>query len=232
MEYRSNISSIKELALSEGGVFTTAQAARLDIPRDALAYAARSGRIERIAQGAYRYASAEDDGYDELRALWKLTNPDSFSYERMSRNAWDGVAICGPTASAILEIGDLYATPYHISVPRRFNSRKAGVIYIRHDISRDDITWIKGLPVTTPAATIATLVWEHEDPSLVADVFTDAVRKYGATTLNIRNLEEMLGEARYKQLLEGALIYPGSGRRLIPLDKLGHVALMEVDSDE
>ena len=82
MKMRSNRAGIEDLAISEGGVFTTAQAARLGIPRDALSYAARSGRIERVAQGAYRLASVADDGLDELRAIWKLTAPPAFSHER------------------------------------------------------------------------------------------------------------------------------------------------------
>ena len=47
MKKRDHISSIIEIAESEG-VFTTAQAARLDIPRDTLHDACVSGRLSAL----------------------------------------------------------------------------------------------------------------------------------------------------------------------------------------
>ena len=232
MKNRSNIAAIEDLALSEGGVFTTAQAVRLGIPRDALAYAARSGHIERIAQGAYRLAATADDGLDELRAAWKLTAPSTFSYERSKIEGWDGVAVCGSTASFILGIGDFYASPYHIATPRRINSRRRNVRFVRADVSREDIVWLGGLPVTRPEVTIAMLVRLGEDPSLIADAFVDAVRTYGSTSLDIKRARVMLGERVFEQLLEDAGIALEGPRRLIRLDELGHVAIVEGVGDE
>lgn len=227
MMNKSNMAAIEDLALSEGGVFTTAQAARLGIPRDALAYAARSGRIERIAQGAYRLAATADDGLDELRAAWKLTAPSRFSHERVRGEGWDGVAVCGPTASYVLGIGDFYASPYHIAAPKRINSRRPGVRFVRADVAREDVVWLGGLPVTRPEVTIAELVRLGEDPSLVADAFVDAVRKYGATTLDIDRVEALLGKRAYEQVSGNAGIRQEGPRRLTRLDELGHVAIVE-----
>lgn len=52
MGNKDNVSCIEELAASEDGVFTAAQARRFGIPRYALAYAANVGKIERLAHGA------------------------------------------------------------------------------------------------------------------------------------------------------------------------------------
>ena len=227
MKMRSNRAGIEDLAISEGGVFTTAQAARLGIPRDALSYAARSGRIERVAQGAYRLASVADDGLDELRAIWKLTVPSAFSHERAKVEGWDGIAICGPTAAYILGVGDFYASPYHIVAPRRINSRRGGVRFVRADVAREDVFWRDGLPLTRPDMTIASLVLLGEDPSLVADAFIDAVRTYGATSLDIERVKALLGEREFERVLWDAGIGPGGHRRLMRLDGLGHVAIVE-----
>ena len=227
MKNRSNIAAIEDLALSEGGVFTTAQAARLGIPRDALAYAARSGRVERVAQGAYRLAATADDGLDELRAVWKLTAPSTFSYERSKAEGWDGIAVCGPTASYILGIGDFYANSYHISAPMRINSRRRDVRFVRTDVSREDVVWLDGLPVTRPELTIAMLVRLGEDPSLIADAFVDAVRTYGSTSLDINRAKTLLGERAFEQVLRDAGIRLKGPRRLMRLDELGHVAIVE-----
>ena len=56
-------------------MFTSAQADAFGVPRYALSYAARAGRIEHPFQGAYRIAASPDDGYAELVALWMLTKP-------------------------------------------------------------------------------------------------------------------------------------------------------------
>lgn len=232
MKNRRNIVAIEDLALSEGGVFTTAQATRLGIPRDALAYAARSGRIERVAQGAYRLATTVDEGLDELRAVWKLTAPSVFSYERSKAGDWDGIAVCGSTAAYILGIGDFYVSPYHIATPRRINSRRRNVRFVRADVSRGDVVWLSGLPVTRPEVTIAMLVRLGEDPSLVADAFIDAVRIYGSTSLDIRRAEALLGKRAFEQVLGDAGISLGGPRRLMRLDELGHVAIVEGVEDE
>ena len=97
MIYSNHIAALNELSASEG-VFTTAQAARLGITRNALSQAVTSGRAERIAHGAYRLAGSQGDFTDELAAVWKLTNPAAFTHERIEVGAWDGIAIGGSTA--------------------------------------------------------------------------------------------------------------------------------------
>lgn len=57
MKYANNIAAIDELSASEG-VFTTAQAQRLGISRNALSHAYKVGRLERVAHGAYRLSGA------------------------------------------------------------------------------------------------------------------------------------------------------------------------------
>lgn len=57
MKYANNIAAIDELSASEG-VFTTAQAQRLGISRNALSHACKVGRLERVAHGAYRLSGA------------------------------------------------------------------------------------------------------------------------------------------------------------------------------
>lgn len=91
MGYKSNIAIIDELSASEG-VFTTAQAERLGVSRNALAHAHKTGRLLRIAHGAYRLSGVPSFETDELTALWKLTVPMAFSWGtpiRMGRhNDW------------------------------------------------------------------------------------------------------------------------------------------------
>ena len=90
MKYANNIAAIDELSASEG-VFTTAQAQRLGISRNALSHACKVGRLERVAHGAYRLSGAPSSETDELAAIWKLTASTAFSWERQAK--WDGVVV-------------------------------------------------------------------------------------------------------------------------------------------
>lgn len=177
MSNSSHIEAIAELSESEG-VFTTAQAARVGIPRDALHDAFESGRLERVMRGAYRMVGSGSSFTDELAAIWKLTAPAKFAHERMQVSDWDGIAVGGSTASALLEIGDLQLSPYRLYAPRRVNTRKLSASFARRAVGRDEVTFESGLPVTRPERTVFDLVADDEDLSLVADVLGDASKKY------------------------------------------------------
>ncbi|CVH79144.1 hypothetical protein BN3658_01805 [Coriobacteriaceae bacterium CHKCI002] len=225
MKRRSNISALEELAASEAGVFTAAQARLRGIPRYALAYAEKTGKTERIAHGAYRLSSSIDDGLDGLRAAYKLTAPETWTHERI--RSFDGFAATGATAAHIHGIGNFHPDPYEIAAPRRFNSRMEGVRFPIRFLSEADIVWKSGIPVTRVEATIASLVDSDEDASLVADAFVEAIRKYGTVDMDIRELRKQLGADRYDKLLRAAGIAPFGEAKLVETDGMGHVALIE-----
>lgn len=174
MAKANHILAIAELSESEG-VFTTAQAARMGITRDALHDAVGSGRLERIVRGAYRLFGSGSTHTDELAAIWKLTDPERFTWERMRPDAWDGIAIGGTTAASIQELGDFYLSPYRIYTPRRINSRNKAASFAVRYVPREDVSFVSGLPVTRPERTIFDLVADYEDMSLVADALQDAL---------------------------------------------------------
>lgn len=95
MKRNEYIHTLNELSASEG-IFTTAQAARLGVPRNVLAKACAAGRLVRIVHGAYRMAGVPPSETDELVALWKMTDPSKFTHERARVDGWDGVAVGGP----------------------------------------------------------------------------------------------------------------------------------------
>ena len=208
MTKKNHISAILERAESEG-VFTTAQAARLGIPRDALHDACTSGLLERIAHGAYRLMGSGSSETDELVALWKLTNPKLFAHERLAK--WDGICIGGSSAAYLNDMGDLNLSPYRIYSGKRINSRSPFARFgVRH-VSRRDVSFEQGIPVTRPERTVFDLMLDREDPSLVADALRDAVSSSGG--FDFARLEEMLagkfGKAKGNSLLKALLADSG-----------------------
>lgn len=171
MTYSDHIAAMNELSSSEG-VFTTAQAQRLGIPRDALAHACAAGRAERICRGAYRLAGTQSRETDALAAIWKLTDPARFTWERQAE--WDGVTVGGTTAASLQGIGDFFASPYRIYAPRRINSRLEAAAFAARAINAEDVSWEQGLPLTRPERTLIDLCLDSEDPSLIADAYLDA----------------------------------------------------------
>lgn len=203
MMYANHISSMNELSASEG-VFTTAQAARLGITRNALAHACAVGRAERICHGAYRLTGTPALETDELTAIWKLTKPSLFTWER--QRTWDGIAIGGHTAACLLGIGDFFSTPYRIFSPARINSRLISTSFGIRAIDRQDVSWMLGLPVTRPERTLVDLCLDFEDPSLIGNAFRDA----SARGLDLHRLED---------LVQGIAKTPQKRRLLMPLKK-------------
>lgn len=168
----SNLSHIEAIArLSESeGLFTTVQAARMGIPRDALHDVVESGRLERVMRGAYRMVGSGSSFTDELTAIWKLIALARLSQEGMRVSDWDGIAVGGSITSALLEIGDLHLSPYRLYAPRRINTRNLLASFARRGVSRDEVTFASGLPVMRTECAVFNLVVDDEDLSLVAGV--------------------------------------------------------------
>lgn len=199
MNYISHIDSINELSASEG-VFTTAQAMRMGIPRDALSHACKAKRLERIAHGAYKLAGMPNSNTDELMAIWKLTDPAKFSWERQRK--WDGIAIGGTAAATLQNMGDFYLSPYRIYSPKRINSRSRAASFGTRSMSEKDVEWINGMPVTKPERTLVDLCLDHEDPSLIEDAFFSA-KKRSINLATLKNQVESLKEnPRYAKALK------------------------------
>lgn len=173
MVRKDNIALINELSASEG-VFTCAQARRLGISRDALAKACVSGRLHRIAHGAYRMAGVPPTDFDEVMAVWKLTRPALFLHERMSWERWDGIAVSGSSSASVFGIGDFYLSPYRLVAPRRMRSNASSVTFATRRVEREDVSFVEGFAVTRRERTIVDLVLNDEDPSLILDALRDA----------------------------------------------------------
>lgn len=167
------ITAISDLAASQRGLFTSAQAQALGVGRVTLSRLAEHGQIERIHHGVYRAAGAPPVREEDVLAAWLSLEPGAPSYERDKGPG--GFVASLNTASWLLGIGELNPGPITFSHPTRRQTRKDGIRFLKRELSPADVTVAGGIPVTTAARTMGDLVAYGEDLSLVSRVLRDAL---------------------------------------------------------
>ena len=196
MKNETAISALEEASSMQWGMFTTAQAKRMGIPRQYIAQLAKKGKLERLSSSVYRLSSAPTTAHDNIKAAWLSTNPEKFAYERLASKDYDAV-VTGATAACLYGAGDLYADPYTFAVKNRRQTQRDDIRYVKNSWTRDDVTLIDGLPTARLEKVIADLVRVHEDPSLISDVAIDFER--AGYTVDLGHLANELSVIRGNQ---------------------------------
>ncbi|WP_375430756.1 hypothetical protein [uncultured Friedmanniella sp.] len=136
------------------------------------------------------------------------------------RDRSNEVVVAGVSAAHLHHIGDLWASRHEFVAPRRRQSQRTEIRYRQRVLHSRDVTLVGGLPAMTMERTVADLVEEVDDLSLVADVLGYASRK---GSLDLRRLEELLA--------------PLAGRHGLPkddglafLDQLMEIAGLDADT--
>ena len=114
MSYDSHMPKLAVLSREETGIFTAARPVRLEVPRDAISYALRTGRLESDARGAYRLTGMMPTELDLAVASRKLTAPSTLTRERISTA--DGIVVGGRTATHTWGISAPRDRPHRISL--------------------------------------------------------------------------------------------------------------------
>ena len=167
---------IADIAASQWGMVTTAQARIHGIARANLAHRVRTGELERTEHyGVYRLAAAPSSPLDDLRAAWLSTNPEMLAPERTAALHPDAV-IASAAAAMVHGIGDVYPAPYRMIVPGRRQNATGSIAYSWRALDCRDVEVVDGLPVTTRERTVVDLLIDEGDVSLAADALRDAYR--------------------------------------------------------
>lgn len=164
---------LAEITAYQWGMVTSAQAGLRGITRLDLSRLAADGHLERVAHGVYRNAGAPAGPYADLQAAWLSTDPKPLGAERLA-NATGGVVVAGESAAHLHGIGAFRALRHEFVSPVRRQSQRPAIRYRRCTLDPKDVTLVDGLPVMTMERTIADLVEEVGDLSLVADALRDA----------------------------------------------------------
>jgi len=222
MKSREAMRLLEELSASQWGMVTTAQAAAHGVPRLDLSRLCQSGHLERLAHGVYRDAGAPSEEFESLRAAWLAADP-SHSAEQRLRDLAGGVVVMGASAASLHGVGDLPADRHQFSAPFRRQTQRHGISYRQRQPEPSDVTIAHGLPVTTIERTIADLVEDRTDLSLVADVLRDAAQSRRLDTDRLTKLLAPLAARNHLRKDDGdALLH-----RLTVLAGLDTASLVE-----
>lgn len=213
---------LEELSASQWGMVTTAQAAAHGVPRLDLSRLCQFGHLERLAHGVYRDAGAPSEEFGSLRAAWLAGDPSHTAEQRL-RDLAGGVVVMGASAASLHGVGDLPADRHEFSTPVRRQTQRREVSYRRRQLEPGDVTIAHGLPVTTIERTIADLVEDRIDLSLVGDVLRDAALSRRLDTDRLTELLAPLAARNHLRKDDGAALL----RHLTALAGLDTASLVE-----
>lgn len=191
-----------ELAARQWGLLTTMQAETEGISRLQLARLADAGLIERVDRGIYAVPATVEE-HTPLRAAWLSLDPSMFAEDRLVDPVASGV-ISHASAATLHQVGDLLDDYPEITVPERKQSRRSIRLH-RGTLRSDEVTIVDGLPVTTPARTVADLLRDGHDPSHVAEIAGDVLLRGLASRQEMAAALELLAR-RHGQSSGAALL--------------------------
>jgi predicted transcriptional regulator of viral defense system len=172
------VSELDALSSGQWGLVTAAQAVRVGVSRMRLSRLVASGRLERLLAGVYRDAGAPVDHLLGVRAAWLASDPGRSAEERLGDGV-TGVVVGGASAAYLHGIGDLQPEPVQLYSPVRRQTERPEIRYRIRQLEERDVTLVEGLPATTLERTIADLIGDHHDLTLIVDALRDAVRIRG-----------------------------------------------------
>ncbi|WP_084481795.1 type IV toxin-antitoxin system AbiEi family antitoxin domain-containing protein [Nocardia grenadensis] len=162
------------LAESQWGLLTTAQAATVGANTKQLQRLVEHGVLARLRYGVYRLAGVPDSPVEPLRAEWLALEPARTVGDRIGDDVPIGI-VSHRSAADLHRLGDLDADYLEFTVTARRGTRSPDVRFHRAALTPGDWTLVDGLPVTTPARTIADLAATRTDGGHLASVVRDAL---------------------------------------------------------
>ena len=191
MSRQSNISELEQLAASQWGMFTTAQAQELGFRRNQVSRMVDSTRVEPMCYGVYRFVAGSEPAHADLKAAWLSAFPKETAAERLAKKPFDAVVAAG-TAAAALGAGDFHMSPYTFITAVRKQTARGDMRFLGCSLDEADVVMVDGLPTTSFERTAFDLLRLDKDPSLVDGFMRDAARSRGHA-FDFERLSELLG---------------------------------------
>ena len=156
------IRAVNDIASSQRGLFTSAQAKVLGVERYTLSRLEGLGNIERLAKGVYRMGGSPSTREEDVLAAWLSIDPG----RRPGDIAGEGAPVAmGATAAWLYGIGEVGPSPYEFCTPERKQTKRPNLIIRKRRLDPKDVAIVSGVPATRPWLTVVDLIDSGEDLS-------------------------------------------------------------------
>ncbi|MGE0326703.1 MAG: type IV toxin-antitoxin system AbiEi family antitoxin domain-containing protein [Polyangiaceae bacterium] len=166
-----------EIAATQMGYFTAAQAEEAGFSRPLLQYHLKSGKLERAGRGVFRLTRFPPGDHEDLMPLWLWARGEGvFSHE---------------TALLLHELSDALPGTRHMTVPSAWSSRRVrvpkGLLLSYGDLSAEEVEWKGAIKITTPLRTVVDCTLDAVDLTLVEQAINQGVRRGAFTRALVRH---------------------------------------------
>jgi len=192
-----------ELAATQAGYFTAAQAHVLGSSTRSLVHHARAGHFERVSRGFYRLTEFPALPHEDVVGAWVKVGPER-------------AVVSHETALALYELASSRSREIHLTVPRdhrpRHRSRALAGVHVHTTttpLRRDEVVQRFGVRATSPARTIADATDVGADPSVIVDAVGRGLRTGLVTVDELRGAVRRRSE-RVRRLIERAIAEAGT----------------------
>lgn len=153
-----------EVAESQQGYFTSADAKRLGYDYPHQHFHVKQGNWIRVDHGIFRLKNFPAARHEDLIRWWLWTRKKG--------------VLSHDTAAAVYELGDILPARVHLTVPPDFRRKPPkGVSLHKAKLVAGDFEMRHGFPVTKPLRTVADLTLSHMDPERLSAVVKEGVQK-------------------------------------------------------
>src|SRR4030095_822047 len=153
-----------EVAESQSGYFTSADAKRLGYDYPHQYFHVKQGNWVRVDHGIYRLKKFPAAQHEDLMRWWLWSHKKAvLSHE---------------TAAALYDLGDLLPSKIHLTVPPGFRKRPTKTLILhKANLRKSEIALREDLPVTTPLRTVLDLARTQLDNERLSAVTQGAIQK-------------------------------------------------------
>jgi len=192
-----------ELAASQAGHFTAAQARELGYTARSLVHHVQAGHVDRVSRGFYRLKGVPEDRHEDVIAAWLRFR---------ARQA----VVSHDTALTLYDLAPTRSHEIHLTLPRKTRPRSATTVtgVALHTtvapLGRDDLSRRFGVALTGPARTIVDVADAGADPSVVMEAVRRGLASGLVSRAELRRAVRARS-ARVRQLVERAIEEASAG---------------------
>jgi predicted transcriptional regulator of viral defense system len=190
MNAKPDYDHLYQIAEAQAGYFTASQAGEAGFSAERLSNNTKAGSILRVAPGVYRLSHFPGSPYEDLFIAWLRVGPRA--------------VISHESALAVYQLTDILPSQVHVIMPRTASRRHPGIRLHTNQLEPGDTTTREGLPLTTPARTIADLAASGLSEEMIRQAVQEALRR-GLVTASELESQASRRHSQVRRLIQKAL---------------------------